>query len=67
MALRERPHHHADGLAQQTGLPAGHWIGQRAASDIFVLATNDARSVPYTDRPSNKAGDTFSTPAPPLP
>jgi hypothetical protein len=26
------------GLAQQTRLPAGHWIGERAATDILVLA-----------------------------
>ena len=27
------------GLAQQTRLPAGHWIGERAATDILVLAS----------------------------
>jgi hypothetical protein len=26
------------GLAQQTRLPAGHWIGERAATDILALA-----------------------------
>jgi hypothetical protein len=33
--------HHADvptGLAQQARLPAGHWVGERAATDILVLA-----------------------------
>jgi hypothetical protein len=26
------------GLAQQTRLPAGHWIGERAATDVLALA-----------------------------
>ncbi len=26
------------GLAQQTRLPSGHWVGERAATDILVLA-----------------------------
>jgi hypothetical protein len=31
-------HDTPDGLAQHVRLPAGHWVGERAATDILVLA-----------------------------
>src|SRR6266568_1329439 len=30
--------HAPSGLAQRVSLPAGHWLGERAATDILVLA-----------------------------
>jgi hypothetical protein len=35
-------------LGQCVHLPAGHWLGERAATDILVLAANDAPSAHST-------------------
>ena len=32
------------GLGQRVRLPAGHWLGERAATDVLVLAGRDAPS-----------------------
>lgn len=54
---------HADdvpaGLGQRTTPPAGHWNGERAATDILVLARKARASAPWTRCSPGKAAHKY--------
>ena len=64
------PHAPSD-LGHRVRLPAGHWLGERAATDILVLARKGRASPRSAPSSPGKAASTSSTaapsPSPPLP